>query len=252
MLDAAEDSFVPPVVGAGNPGAAGDPWRRAGRAGAGGAARSMRPTRPRRSITTRWSRTPSWRPVGRRHGCQIDTPSQGMAMAQAADRRAVRPADPADIHIRSPFLGGGFGSKGMISGPQVLGIMAARLVGRPVKLVLAAGADVRPGRASRADPADGCSMGADAAGRVDRDRATTPRRASSTLRRLLRARLRHLAHALCQPGDQPPRTRRCGIDTGHAAVHAGARRGDRQHAALESAIDEMAAGVRHGPRSPSA
>ena len=42
----------------------------------------------------------------------------------------------AKIHIRSPFLGGGFGSKGMISGPQVLGIMAARMVGKPVKLVL--------------------------------------------------------------------------------------------------------------------
>src|SRR6202042_2650135 len=43
---------------------------------------------------------------------------------------------PAKIHIRSPFLGGGFGGKGFISGPQVLGIMAARLVGKPVKLVL--------------------------------------------------------------------------------------------------------------------
>ena len=43
---------------------------------------------------------------------------------------------PNKIHIRSPFLGGGFGSKGMISGPQVLGIMAARMVGKPVKLVL--------------------------------------------------------------------------------------------------------------------
>ncbi len=44
---------------------------------------------------------------------------------------------PAEnIHIRSPFLGGGFGSKGFVTGPQILGIMAARLVGRPVKLVL--------------------------------------------------------------------------------------------------------------------
>ena len=41
-----------------------------------------------------------------------------------------------NIHIRSPFLGGGFGSKGLISGPQILGIMAARLVHKPVKLVL--------------------------------------------------------------------------------------------------------------------
>jgi xanthine dehydrogenase YagR molybdenum-binding subunit len=43
---------------------------------------------------------------------------------------------PGNIHIRSPFLGGGFGSKGLISGPQVLGVLAARLVGRPIKLVL--------------------------------------------------------------------------------------------------------------------
>ncbi|HEX4766357.1 MAG TPA: xanthine dehydrogenase family protein molybdopterin-binding subunit [Lichenihabitans sp.] len=65
----------------------------------------------------------------------IDTPSQGMAMAQVRIA-GLFGIDPADIHIRSPFLGGGFGSKGLISGPQVLGIMAARLVGRPVKLVL--------------------------------------------------------------------------------------------------------------------
>jgi xanthine dehydrogenase YagR molybdenum-binding subunit len=43
---------------------------------------------------------------------------------------------PENIHIRSPFLGGGFGSKGLLAGPQMLGILAAKLVGRPVKLVL--------------------------------------------------------------------------------------------------------------------
>jgi xanthine dehydrogenase YagR molybdenum-binding subunit len=43
---------------------------------------------------------------------------------------------PDKIHIRSPFLGGGFGCKGLMSGPQVLGAIAARVVGRPVKLVL--------------------------------------------------------------------------------------------------------------------
>ncbi|RUZ08488.1 molybdopterin cofactor-binding domain-containing protein, partial [Mesorhizobium sp. M7A.F.Ca.CA.001.09.1.1] len=65
----------------------------------------------------------------------IDTPSQGLAMAQGRIAGLFGIA-PENIHIRSPFLGGGFGSKGMISGPQVLGILAARLVGRPVKLVL--------------------------------------------------------------------------------------------------------------------
>ena len=65
----------------------------------------------------------------------IDTPSQGMAIAQGRIA-GLFGIDPASVHIRSPFLGGGFGSKGMISGPQILGIMAARLVGQPVKLVL--------------------------------------------------------------------------------------------------------------------
>ena len=64
----------------------------------------------------------------------LHTPSQGMAMAQGrlAGLFGIR---PEDIHIESPYLGGGFGSKGMVSGPQVLACMAARLVGRPVKLV---------------------------------------------------------------------------------------------------------------------
>jgi xanthine dehydrogenase YagR molybdenum-binding subunit len=65
----------------------------------------------------------------------IDTPSQGMAMAQGRLAGLFGIA-PNKIHIRSPFLGGGFGCKGLISGPQVLGAIAARAVGRPVKLVL--------------------------------------------------------------------------------------------------------------------
>jgi xanthine dehydrogenase YagR molybdenum-binding subunit len=66
---------------------------------------------------------------------QLDTPSQGMAMAKQRIA-GLFGIPPEQIHIRSPFLGGGFGSKGLISGPQVLGIMAARLVGRPVKLTM--------------------------------------------------------------------------------------------------------------------
>ena len=65
----------------------------------------------------------------------IDTPSQGMAMAQGRIAGYFG-MSPEKIHIRSPFLGGGFGSKGLISGPQILGILAAKMVGRPVKLVL--------------------------------------------------------------------------------------------------------------------
>ena len=65
----------------------------------------------------------------------IDMPSQGLEMARGRIAGLFGLA-PEKIHIRSPFLGGGFGSKGLISGPQVLGILAARLVGHPVKLVL--------------------------------------------------------------------------------------------------------------------
>jgi len=65
----------------------------------------------------------------------VDTPSQGLAWAQAR-LAGLFGIPPENILIRSLFLGGGFGSKGMISGPQVLGVLAARLVGRPVKLVL--------------------------------------------------------------------------------------------------------------------
>ncbi len=65
----------------------------------------------------------------------IDMPSQGMAMTQGRLAGLFGIA-PEGIHIRSPFLGGGFGSKALPAGPQVLGVMAARLTGRPVKLVL--------------------------------------------------------------------------------------------------------------------
>jgi xanthine dehydrogenase YagR molybdenum-binding subunit len=65
----------------------------------------------------------------------VDTPSQGLAIAQGRIA-GLFGLSPDKVHVRSPFLGGGFGSKGLVSGPQVLGILAARLVGRPVKLVL--------------------------------------------------------------------------------------------------------------------
>ncbi|WP_342152470.1 xanthine dehydrogenase family protein molybdopterin-binding subunit [Methylorubrum sp. SB2] len=65
----------------------------------------------------------------------VDTPSQGMAMATMR-LAGLFGIDPKNILLRSPFLGGGFGSKGFLSGPQVLGVMAAKHAGRPVKLVL--------------------------------------------------------------------------------------------------------------------
>lgn len=43
---------------------------------------------------------------------------------------------PEDIHVVSPFVGGGFGSKGTTWSHVMLAVMAARVVGRPVKMPL--------------------------------------------------------------------------------------------------------------------
>jgi xanthine dehydrogenase YagR molybdenum-binding subunit len=94
----------------------------------------------------------------------VDTPSQGMAMAQARIA-GLFGIPPANIHINSPFLGGGFGSKGLISGPQILGVMAAKLVGRPVKLVLTREQMYGP-VGHRAPTRQTLRMGADGQGRL--------------------------------------------------------------------------------------
>jgi len=65
----------------------------------------------------------------------IDMPTQGLALTQGRIA-GLFGLSPQNVQIRSPFLGGGFGSKGLLSGPTVLGILAARLVGKPIKLVL--------------------------------------------------------------------------------------------------------------------
>jgi xanthine dehydrogenase YagR molybdenum-binding subunit len=44
--------------------------------------------------------------------------------------------DPAQVHVISPFLGGGFGSKGFVWPHTVIAAMAAKLVGKTVKLVI--------------------------------------------------------------------------------------------------------------------
>ncbi len=65
----------------------------------------------------------------------IDTPNQAIVMARAGFAGYFG-IPPENVHLRSPFLGGGFGSKAILVGPQILAILAARMLGRPVKLVL--------------------------------------------------------------------------------------------------------------------
>jgi xanthine dehydrogenase YagR molybdenum-binding subunit len=130
-LDAGE-SFVPPAVGIGNPA---EIERGDVEAGLAVASRRVEATYETpaqyhnamepHAIVVAWDGDT----------LSIDTPSQGLVMAQGRVA-GLFGISPEKIHIRSPFLGGGFGSKGFISGPQLLGILAAQLVGRPVKLVL--------------------------------------------------------------------------------------------------------------------
>ena len=130
-LDAGE-SFVPPAVGIGNPSEV-----RRGDVEAGLATASKRIDAIYETATQYHNAMEPHAIVAAWDGdtLSIDTPSQGLAMAQGRIAGLFGIA-PGGIHIRSPFLGGGFGSKGLISGPQLLGILAARMVGKPVKLVL--------------------------------------------------------------------------------------------------------------------
>lgn len=68
----------------------------------------------------------------------LDTPNQAILMSRAAF--AAYFGIPAEnVFLRSPFLGGGFGSKAILFGAQILCILAARMLSRPVKLVLTRG-----------------------------------------------------------------------------------------------------------------
>ncbi len=172
--------------------------------------------------------------VGRRHA--VDRHAQPGHGDGAGAHRRLFGIPPEDIHIRSPFLGGGFGSKGLLTGPQVLGIMAARLVGRPVKLVLRREQMYGP-VGHRAPTRQTMRMGTDADGgftAIATTRAPRPARStiSSSPRRTWRTR--------CTPPRRSPRaTRRCGSTPGRRCSCA---RPARRPAAiaLESAIDEMA------------
>jgi xanthine dehydrogenase YagR molybdenum-binding subunit len=130
-LDAGE-SFVPPVVGIGNPSE-----MRHGDVEAGLAAASTRIEATYETATQYHNAMEPHAIVVAWDGdkLSIDTPSQGLVMAQGRIA-GLFGISPANIQIRSPYLGGGFGSKGFPSGPQLLGILAAKLVGKPVKLVL--------------------------------------------------------------------------------------------------------------------
>lgn len=65
----------------------------------------------------------------------LDMPNQALALS-CASYAAYFGIPAENVLIRSPFLGGGFGSKAILNGPQILAIAAARMLNRPVKLAL--------------------------------------------------------------------------------------------------------------------
>ena len=68
----------------------------------------------------------------------LDMPNQALALS-CASYAAYFGIPPENVVIRSPFLGGGFGSKAILNGPQIIAILAARMLKRPVKLALTRG-----------------------------------------------------------------------------------------------------------------
>ncbi|MGY2047599.1 xanthine dehydrogenase family protein molybdopterin-binding subunit [Methylobacterium sp. JK268] len=165
----------------------------------------------------------------------LDTPSQGLAMAQGR-LAGLFGIQPDAIHVRSPFLGGGFGSKGMISGPQVLGVMAARHVGRPVKLVLRREQMYGP-VGHRAPTRQTLRLGADAQGRLTAlDHATLT--ASSTFDDFFEP-AGGISHTLYATPALATTHRAVRLDTG-TPLFMRAPGEATGSAALESAIDELA------------
>ncbi|MBI1359294.1 MAG: molybdopterin-dependent oxidoreductase [Alphaproteobacteria bacterium] len=65
----------------------------------------------------------------------LDMPNQALVLS-CAGYATYFGIPPENVLIRSPFIGGGFGSKAILNGPQILAILAARMLKRPVKLAL--------------------------------------------------------------------------------------------------------------------
>ncbi|WP_158970132.1 xanthine dehydrogenase family protein molybdopterin-binding subunit [Chachezhania sediminis] len=65
----------------------------------------------------------------------LDVPTQALSMSCAA-YASFFDIPVENVTINSPYLGGGFGSKAVPIGPNILAILAARMTGRPVKLML--------------------------------------------------------------------------------------------------------------------
>ena len=176
------------------------------------------------------------RPADDRHAEPGDRDGAGAASPpSSASRRRTS-------HLRSPFLGGGFGSKAILAGPQILAILAARMLGPAGQAGAAAATRCSGPWATAAPRGSVCGSGMDADGRLTALEHHA-RRDDEQLRRLHRAGGERVAQPLCQPRDLDPARRRCGSTSARRA-RCGRRAKPRGSAALECAIDEAAAGLR--------
>lgn len=165
----------------------------------------------------------------------LHTPSQGLTAA-VGRLAGLFGIPPKNIRIESPYLGGGFGSKGAISGPQVLACMAARLVGRPVKLV-ARRENMYGPMGHRAETRQTLRLGADADGKLtalDHHTLTASSRFDDFFEPA-----GGVSHTLYATPNLSVRHRGVRVDTG-TPLFMRAPGEATGSAALESAIDEMA------------
>ena len=101
---------------------------------------------PQRHGAARHRRRLGRRPADHRHAEPGDRHGPGGL------RRLLRHPGRERDDLRSPFLGGGFGSKAILSGPQILACLAARDARPAGQARLPPRPDVRPRRPPRRDP----------------------------------------------------------------------------------------------------
>ena len=149
----------------------------------------------------------------------IDTPNQAIAMSRAIFAGFFG-IPPENVLLRSPFLGGGFGSKAIMNGPYILAILAARMLQRPVKMVLPRDQMFGP-VGHRAATQQRLRLAMDADGRLTALEHDTLAMTSS-FDDVHRTRFQRFAQSLCQPGDRDTASRRAGRHR-DAGSDAGAR-----------------------------
>ncbi len=137
----------------------------------------------------------------------IDMPTQALAFGRFRFAQ-IFGLTPDKVLVRCPFLGGGFGGKGLMSGPIVLGALAAKLTGKPVKLV-ATRAQLYGPFGHRSPTRQRVRLGADAEGRLTA-LSHHAKVASSSFEDFYEpsANISHTLYA--SPAIRTTRTRRCG------------------------------------------